>query len=275
MLTERIAPETDTSAPGTAPPAKSRRSPATKLFLAFIGLLAVACCMLIVYRKSVPPAPTPSETGDVAADARAYLAAARSEQSPARTAGESPPVMGQSHPLVGKQAPDFELTDTEGQRVTLRDLRRDGPVIVVFYYGYFCSHCVAQLFALEDDLPNFTRQGVHVVALSADPSSQTAARFRQYGRFHFPVLSDRDNQVAEQYGVYTRATANRDEDLKHGTFLVDRNGQITWAYAGDRPFVDNRFLLQLTASKPELSATAPSGSTLPTQSQSKSSAIRK
>jgi thioredoxin-dependent peroxiredoxin len=256
MLTDRIAPETDTSVSAAARPAKSGRSPATKLFLACIGLLAVVCCALIAYRMSVPPAPapapTPSETGDVAADARAYLAAARSEQPPAQRATESPPVMGQSHPLVGKQAPDFELTDTEGQRVALRDLRRDGPVIVVFYYGYYCSHCVAQLFALEDDLPKFVRQGVHVVALSADPSSQTAARFRQYGRFHFPVLSDRDNQVAEHYGVYTRAAANRDEDLKHGTFLVDRNGQITWAYAGDRPFVDNRFLLNLVTSTPEL-----------------------
>lgn len=275
MLTERIAPETDTSGPGAAPPAKSGRSPATKMFLAFIGLLAVACCALIAYRTSVPPAPAPSETGDVAADARAYLAAARSEQSPAQSTTESPPVMGQSHPLVGKQAPDFELIDTEGQRVTLRDLRRDGPVIVVFYYGYYCSHCVAQLFALEDDLRNFAKQGVHVVALSADPSSQTAARFRQYGRFHFPVLSDRDNQVAERYGIYTRATANRDEDLKHGTFLVARNGQITWAYAGERPFVDNRFLLQLTASKPEPWAKAPGGSSLSTPSQSKSSATRK
>ncbi|HEV3415645.1 MAG TPA: redoxin domain-containing protein, partial [Pirellulales bacterium] len=123
--------------------------------------------------------------------------------------------------------------------------------------------------------PKFTRQGVHVVALSADPSSQTATRFRQYGRFHFPVLSDRDNQVAAQYGVYTRATANRDEDLKHGTFLVDRNGQITWAYAGDRPFVDNAFLLDLTANQPKPSAVAQAGSSGPTQSKSKSSAIEK
>jgi len=272
MQMDKIAPEIDPLAPRDAQAVGAGRSPATKLFLGLIGLLAVACAALVAYRTSVAPAP--SETGDVAADARAYLAAARKEQPQAQTA-ESPPVMGQSHPLVGKQAPDFELTDTEGQRVALRDLRRDGPVIVVFYYGYYCSHCVAQLFALEDDLPKFTQQGVHIVALSADPSSQTAARFRQYGRFHFPVLSDRGNRVAEQYDVYMRATANRDEDLRHGTFLVDRNGQITWAYAGDRPFVDNAFLLHLTANQPKPSAMAQGDSGGPTQSKSKSSAIKK
>jgi peroxiredoxin len=273
MLTDELAPETDPTAPAHARPVEAGRSPATKLFLGLIGLLAVACAALVAYRTSVAPAP--SETGDVAADARAYLAAAQSGQPSAQTATESPPVMGQSHPLVGKQAPDFELSDTEGQRVALRNLRRDGPVIVVFYYGYYCSHCVAQLFALEDDLPKFTRQGVHVVALSADPSSQTATRFRQYGRFHFPVLSDRDNRVAEQYGIYARAAADRDEDLKHGTFLVDRNGQITWAYAGDRPFVDNVFLLDMTANQPKPSAIAQRGPSGPTQSKSKSSAIKK
>jgi peroxiredoxin len=272
MLMDKLAPKADHSAPTDPRPIEAGRSPATKLFLGLIGLLAVACCALIAYRTSVPPAP--SETGDVAADARAYLAAARSEQPPAKTAGESPPVMGQSHPLVGKQAPDFELTDTEGQRVSLRDLRRDGPVIVVFYYGYYCSHCVAQLFALEDDLSKFAGQGVHIVALSADPSSQTAARFRQYGRFHFPVLSDRDNRVAEQYRVYTRATSDRDEDLKHGTFLVDRNGRITWAYAGDRPFVDNGFLLHLVSSNPE-PATPQPDARVPDQSKRRPPAIRK
>jgi thioredoxin-dependent peroxiredoxin len=272
MLTERFAPETGTSALSGARPSKSGRSPTTKLFLAFIGLVAVAYFALIAYRTSVPSAP--SETGDIAADARAYLAAAHTAQSLPQAATESPSVMGQSHPLVGKRAPDFELTDTEGQKVSLRDLRREGPVIVVFYYGYYCSHCVAQLFALEDDLPKFTRHGVHIVALSADPSSQTAARFRQYGRFHFPVLSDRDNQVAEQYAVYTRGSANHDEDLKHGTFLVDQNGQIAWAFTGDRPFVDNAFLLNLVARKPEQSTTGQRNASVPTQSKSKSASAQ-
>jgi peroxiredoxin Q/BCP len=267
MLTDRITAEPDTSAPSVARPLKPRRSPATKLFLAFMGFVALAYFALIAYRASGPPAPSP--IGDIAADARAYLAAARAEPTPQPPA-ESRPVTGQSHPLFGKTAPDFDLTDTKGQRVALRDLRRDGPVIVVFYYGYYCSHCVAQLFALEDDLPKFTLEGVHIVAMSADAPNETAARFRQYGRFHYPVLSDPDNQVAERYGVYTRATANRDQDLKHGTFLVDRNGQIVWAYAGDRPFVDNTFLLNLIASQRERPRTAQRNASFP-QSQSNSS----
>ncbi len=51
--------------------------------------------------------------------------------------------------------------------------------------------------------------------------------------------------MAEQYGVYTRATDDHDEDLKHGTFVIDQSGRIVWGSAGDRPFVDNQFLLSL------------------------------
>ena len=229
---------------------RPRRSPATWLFLGLLGAVAVACLALVAYRASVPRDADEYglvPTGDVAADAKAFLAAARIQTLPLKKLADSRPAMEQPHSLVGKRAPDFELSDTEGHRVSLRDLRRDGPVIVVFYYGYYCSHCVAQLFGLEEDLPKFAKQGVHIVALSADPPETTAARFRQYGNFHFPVLSDRANKVAEQYGVYTRAFGDRDEDLKHGTFVVDKSGRIIWGYAGYQPFVDNALLLEMAA----------------------------
>ncbi|HUE16204.1 MAG TPA: redoxin domain-containing protein [Planctomycetaceae bacterium] len=265
-MTKRIAgktidPRTEMRSP------QSGRSPASKLFLGFLGSVAVAYLAIITYHTSVPRNPTQVgdslsyldrcrelceqygllPTGDIAVDAKAYLVAARAQSPPPQGLKENRPAMGQAHPLVGKTAPDFELPDDQGRKWALRDMCHDGPVIVVFYYGYFCSHCVAQLFGLEDDLAKFTRHGVRIVALSADPPSDTAARFRQYGRFHFPVLSDHDYHIAERYGVYSPATASRDEDLKHGTFLVNQKGRIAWAYVGNLPFLDNKLLLDMTA----------------------------
>ena len=229
---------------------RPRRSRSTWFFLGLLGLGAVACLALIAYRAAVPRDADEYglvPTGDVATDAKAFLAAARAQSLPPQKLAESRAAVEQRSPLIGKTAPDFELSDTEGHQVALRDLRRDGPVIVVFYYGYYCSHCVAQLFGLEEDLPKFAEHGVHIVALSADPPETTAARFRQYGHFPFPVLSDRGNKVAERYGVYAPAVGDRDEDLKHGTFVVDTSGRIIWGYAGSQPFVDNRLLLEAAA----------------------------
>ena len=38
---------------------------------------------------------------------------------------------------VGDIAPDFTLTDQHGNKVTLSDARRTGPVVLVFYRGYW------------------------------------------------------------------------------------------------------------------------------------------
>jgi thioredoxin-dependent peroxiredoxin len=257
MVSTGSAPGADASPAQVGGKARRRRSSGTWLLLGLLGAAAIACLALIAYRTLVPRDADEYglvPTGDVAADAKAFLAAARAQSLPPQKLAESRAAAAQASPLVGTTAPDFELSDTEGHRVSLADLRRDGPVIVVFYYGYYCSHCVAQLFGLEEDLRKFAEHGVHVVALSADPPETTAARFRQYGHFHFPVLCDRENKIAERYGVYTPAVADRDEVLKHGTFVVDKSGRIVWGYTGDQPFVDNKLLLKLASNQQRASA---------------------
>jgi peroxiredoxin len=153
------------------------------------------------------------------------------------------PVPSEPHSLLGKPSPDFTLSDDRGERVRLADELRDGPVILVFYYGYWCKHCVAQLFALHQDIANFQELGARIIAISADPPEQTAERFAQYGRFNFSVLSDPDHRVAEQFGVWGDAPT---EQL-HGIFLIDTNGQVRWCQTGQQPFMDNKNLFFLLA----------------------------
>ena len=154
------------------------------------------------------------------------------------------PIPTQAHPLLGQPAPDFSLSDTDGKPVSLSEKLKDGPVVLVFYYGYNCNHCVSQLFALSKDIDKFRELGVTVLAVSADPSDQTRERFKQYGAFGFPVLSDPSNAVAMKYGTYTpSAKTGEDGDLLHGTFVIDRSGRVVWANRGDGPFTENRTLL--------------------------------
>lgn len=154
------------------------------------------------------------------------------------------PIPTQAHPLLGQPAPDFSLSDTDGKPVSLSEKLKDGPVVLVFYYGYNCNHCVSQLFALNKDIDKFRELGVTVLSISADPSEQTRERFKQYGAFGFPVLSDPSNAVSTKYGTYTpSAKPGEDGDLLHGTFVIDRKGRVVWANRGDGPFTENRTLL--------------------------------
>lgn len=244
------------------------RSAATRFFLGTLILFAVLNFCAILYLQFRPHSQIEAstsgffeacrelcakyglvETGDLATDAKAYLAAARQEMN--QTAGttstvsQEKPTTPAAHPLLGKSAPDFNLPNEKGESVRLSDLHKQGPVVVVFYYGYFCSHCVAQLFALNEELAEFARTGTTIVALSADPAEHTAEMFKEYGRFDFPVLSDEDRSVATSYGCYRPKCTTTDEDMLHGTFVVDQQGVIRWAYTGYTPYIDNKSLLKM------------------------------
>ncbi len=191
-------------------------------------------------------------TGHIADDARAYLDASQSkklsdELSVLLSDADFDPVPSQAHPLLGQPAPRFGLFNDRGERVWLKDYLIQGPTVVVFYYGYGCSHCVAQLFAINDDLKHFQELGANVVALSPDSPQFTAAQFAKYGRFDFSVVSDPDNKAAERYATFMPANPGRPEDQSHGTFVINREGNVIWAYRGPTPFLDNKTLLYVLA----------------------------
>ena len=156
-------------------------------------------------------------------------------------------VPSQQHPLLNQPAPAFSLPDDRQQLASLQQLGLRRPMVVVFYLGYGCSHCVAQLVSLERDLHYFRELDADIVAISADSPQHTSQRFQQYGRFAFSVLSDENRRVAAEWDVFHPATEQSEELMDHGTFIVDRNGQVIWAFRGSEPFLDNRSLLQLIA----------------------------
>lgn len=149
----------------------------------------------------------------------------------------------QAHPLLKKAAPELRLSDHQWKEWTLGGERAKGPVVVVFYYGYVCTHCVGQLFAINKDIEKFRELGAQVLAVSPDRPEVTLERFAQFGPFQFPVVSDPANKVAAAYGAFEPARGEAPEKKQHGTFIVDRDGSVTWAFLGDEPFTDNKTLL--------------------------------
>ena len=264
--------ESSTSTQPLPPALPPRRRTGRKVFLAFLGFVVVAYGAVLGYHLLVPRRTAVDAanltlleqcreiclayglvpTGHLANDAQAYLRSEkkRSLVSPLHeilSDEEFQPQESQANPLLGKPAPDFELPDDQGTKVSLRGTLKDAPVVVVFYYGYHCNHCVGQLFGLNEDLRRFTEMGTQVVAVSADTPDLTAKRFEEYGRFDFPVLSDQDNRVAEAYGVFQAEKEGKPEVKRHGTFVIDSDGTVLWCNIGNKPFLDNQTLLTIIA----------------------------
>ncbi|MFO0979603.1 MAG: redoxin domain-containing protein [Planctomycetaceae bacterium] len=249
-------------------PEPREREWGTKLFLGFLFVVASFYAIILIYHSANPPETVSNEgvleqcrqiclkyglisTGNVRKDAEAYLQFAQTTRLTSALsdilADTTAPAASQKHSLLEKTAPDFSLPDDAKLTQTLSELGHNRPVVVVFYLGYGCSHCVAQLLALDKDLHYFRELDADIVAISSDPSEHTAARFVEYGRFGFPVLSDADQNVAAAWGVFKPATDDQDEVMDHGTFVIDRNGKVVWAFQGKEPFLDNRTLLHVIA----------------------------
>lgn len=148
------------------------------------------------------------------------------------------------HPLLGRHAPEFKLAGSDGKHWNLKELNEAGPVVLIFYYGYHCVGCVRQLFGINRDLPLFQEAGTRVVAISSDPPEVTRQQSEQNGSFAFLVLSDPGNEVAQAYRIFRgNADKKRADLLRHGTFIIDRDGTVQWANIGDAPFRRSSALL--------------------------------
>lgn len=248
---------------------KPARSRGRTVFLGFLGTVATAYLLILTYHWTVPPTAKANRnlldqcrvlcqqfglipTGHVANDARAYLEVFKpwdlsADLTEVLSDSEFDPQPTMQHPLLGRTAPNFELRDDRGDSHSLKDLLASGPTVVVFYYGYGCSHCVAELFAINNDIKHFRELGANVVALSSDSPQVTAEKFAKYGRFDFLTLSDTNNSIAQKYGTFTPAQKGKDEDLQHGTFLISQEGKVLWAFTELSPFTDNKSLLYLLA----------------------------
>lgn len=218
----------------------------TGQILLTIAVLSTATFLLglIAVWVLTPPEPKP----DIAAAAERYLRSRKSMSlsEPLEkivTDRDTYFVKTLDHPLLEKPAPDFKLVNHRGEHVRLTNLFKNGPVVLVFYYGYWCDHCVAQLFGLEEDLARFRELDATIVAISADTVEQTREKFERYGEFSFPVLSDPEHRVARTFGVHLPAREDHPEVEHHGTFLISREGIVKWVDFGDQPFIHNKTLL--------------------------------
>jgi peroxiredoxin len=136
-------------------------------------------------------------------------------------------------------APDWTLPDGRGKQVSLRDYR-GRPVVVIFFLGNGCAHCIEQLNIFEPFLPQFTSAGISVVAVSTDSADGLRTTFEKSKLpMDFTLVSDQELKVFKAY----RAFDDFENFPLHGTFLIDGDGLVRWQDISFEPFTEPRFLL--------------------------------
>ena len=135
-------------------------------------------------------------------------------------------------------APALNVTDSQGKAVSLEEYKGKN-VLMVFYLGEECLHCLEQLDKIAKRRPDFAAADTEVLALSSAAPEKNVASLKVKD-LPVRVLSDsQDHANARQFKSYDDF-----EDLElHSTLLIDKKGRVHWARFGGEPFDDVDFLL--------------------------------
>lgn len=129
-------------------------------------------------------------------------------------------------PKVGEAAPDFELTNQDGNTVRLSDYR--GKKVVMFAYPKAgTSGCTTQACGFRDQFPKFQASNVVVLGISPDaPADQL--KWKQDENLPYDLLSDPDHAVLAQYGAWGEKTnyGKTYEGVIRSHWVIDENGVI-------------------------------------------------
>ena len=160
-------------------------------------------------------------------------------------------------PVIG-EAPDFELTNKDGARIRLSDLR--GKVVLMTFFYASCPDdvCLMQnldLMVVHRGLDEASRQNIALISISFDPEVDTPQVLMEYtqasgldipGWYFLTGSEDEIAKVTEEYGVAYELIPAEEETHSDGTIhhhsrafrhlsqvvIIDQDGMVRSQYLG-------------------------------------------
>jgi peroxiredoxin len=145
---------------------------------------------------------------------------------------------------AGKKAPDFRLPDQHGHRVTLSELLPRGVVVLRFCRNENTPTCVREFSSLSALHNDVERLGATLVVIAVEPFDPHPLG-KDAASFPFPILSDKQGEVARSYGLTYEGSAPNGPEIgdengnpKRGremmsapaTYVIDQPGLVALAF---------------------------------------------
>lgn len=161
---------------------------------------------------------------------------------------------------------ELAFVDSQGRPVDLKQYRGKKNVVLVVtrgFNGYICPYCTAQTSRLIRNYDEFRKRDAEVLVVYPGPSQGVpefvrAVQAQAGAAIPFPLLLDEESRAVDQLQI-------RADLAKPSTYVLDRQGQVRFAYVGttvvDRPSVKAvlKQLDALAADRPPAEESAESG----------------
>lgn len=137
----------------------------------------------------------------------------------------------------GKLAPEFTLTDQDGQPISLASFKGQGHAMLVFVRGDWCPSCHITLRSYARNKEKFQAKGVTLLAIGPDPVGVNLRMVQELG-VPYRMLSDEGQRTAMAYGVQMDDPVSKmmkaDGVPLPASFLVDKSGVVRYTSRPER-----------------------------------------
>ncbi|RUL48653.1 redoxin domain-containing protein [Lysinibacillus antri] len=120
-------------------------------------------------------------------------------------------------------APEFTLSDMNGDPINLSDLR--GKIVILNFWATWCPPCRAEMPHMQSFYEKNKDNGVEIIAVNLtalDEGKQAVEKFvNEYG-LTFPVVLDENGSVGKLYEILTIPTS----------YIIDAEGRIFQKFVG-------------------------------------------
>ena len=135
----------------------------------------------------------------------------------------------------GESIADFTLPDQTGTPRSLSTFLADGPVVLFFYPAAMTSGCTAETCHFRDLAGEFAALDAQPVGISGDAVDRQR-EFAHINNVSFPLLSDVDKTVAEQFGVKRGGLLAKLGPVKRKTFVIGTDRAVLAVIGGEMKF---------------------------------------
>ncbi|PWJ43692.1 peroxiredoxin-like family protein [Sediminitomix flava] len=163
-------------------------------------------------------------------------------QDVAQTANDINPL------LIGQNIPEVLLKTADNKEVSLIDMVKKQPTVIVFYRGGWCPYCNKQLSGLGKISADLVEMGYQILAISPDKPENLQVTFEKH-KMTYTLLSDSKMDAARKFGIAFQvddatlekyksynidlvdASGNSHNQLPvPSVFFVDKTGEIKFEY---------------------------------------------
>lgn len=135
---------------------------------------------------------------------------------------------------LGDTAPEFTLegaVDGEVGTFTLSDALEERPVLLSFYIYDYSPVCTEQMCEMNDMEFLTFNDDAAVFGISTD-GPYSHMQFAEDNNLSYPLLTDTDKVVYEQYGMM-ETTAEGNREPRRGIIVVDRDRTVQYRWVAD------------------------------------------